>query len=357
MNAERVARWLALLTALGLPLAVLLVGRRLEEVSVGRTIEIHGRMSEDGGWSPGDLTAAVGEPLYLRLTSDDVVHGFAVGMLGLPEVEVRPGEITATSLVFDQPGKYVFYCTRWCGVNHWRMRGTIEVTGDAGGNDDPAQPLYMSLGLELDAPHSAAVLPTRRPSASLGAGLGVDVTGAVLTRDYYRRTSPAETWNALRTNAVLADLTDTAIWDLVARIWEQNTTPEKLREGERLYQANCAACHGETGRGDGVMASALAGDSLTEFGHGTTSPADFSDGERMLGASPALLQGKILRGGMGTGMPYWGPIFTEDQTWALVDYLWTFQFQRSASVGKAESRAERSQSSQSRSGDVGVGGR
>jgi hypothetical protein len=40
----------------------------------------------------------------------------------------------------------------------------------------------------------------------------------------------------------------------------------------------------------------------------------------MLGASPALLQGKIIRGGMGTGMPYWGPIFTEAQTWALVDY-------------------------------------
>jgi mono/diheme cytochrome c family protein len=47
---------------------------------------------------------------------------------------------------------------------------------------------------------------------------------------------------------------------------------------------------------------------------------------RMLSASPALLQGKIIRGGMGTGMPSWGAIFTEDQTWALVAYLWTFQF-------------------------------
>jgi hypothetical protein len=32
-------------------------------------------------------------------------------------------------------------------------------------------------------------------------------------------------------------------------------------------------------------------------------PADFTDPARMLGASPALLEGKILRGGMGTGMP------------------------------------------------------
>jgi mono/diheme cytochrome c family protein len=32
---------------------------------------------------------------------------------------------------------------------------------------------------------------------------------------------------------------------------------------------------------------------------------------------------------MGTGMPYWGPIFTDEQTWALVAYLYSlhsFQF-------------------------------
>jgi len=29
-------------------------------------------------------------------------------------------------------------------------------------------------------------------------------------------------------------------------------------------------------------------------------------------------------------MPYWGPIFTEDQVWALVAYLWTFQFDMEA---------------------------
>ena len=47
----------------------------------------------------------------------------------------------------------------------------------------------------------------------------------------------------------------------------------------------------------------------------------------MLGANSAILQGKIVRGGMGTGMPYWGPIFTEAQTWVLIGYLWTFQFE------------------------------
>jgi mono/diheme cytochrome c family protein len=56
-------------------------------------------------------------------------------------------------------------------------------------------------------------------------------------------------------------------------------------------------------------------------------PADFSDPKRMLGASPALLQGKILRGGMGTGMPMWGVIFAEEQIWDLIAYIYSFQFE------------------------------
>jgi mono/diheme cytochrome c family protein len=60
---------------------------------------------------------------------------------------------------------------------------------------------------------------------------------------------------------------------------------------------------------------------------GMQTPANFTDPARMLGASPALLQGKILRGGMGTGMPMWGSIFTKDQIWDLIAYIYSFQFE------------------------------
>jgi mono/diheme cytochrome c family protein len=40
----------------------------------------------------------------------------------------------------------------------------------------------------------------------------------------------------------------------------------------------------------------------------------------------ALYTAKIRRGGMGTGMPYWGSIFTEQELAAVVDYLWSFSF-------------------------------
>ena len=65
---------------------------------------------------------------------------------------------------------------------------------------------------------------------------------------------------------------------------------------------------------------------MKRFGHMTMAPTDFTDAVHMLSLSPARLQGKIIRGGMGTGMPFWGPIFTESQTWALADFLWSFQF-------------------------------
>lgn len=70
----------------------------------------------------------------------------------------------------------------------------------------------------------------------------------------------------------------------------------------------------------------LAQSDPDSFGRALLPPGDFTDAQKMLGASSALLQGKIVRGGMGTGMPYWGTIFTADEIQALVDYIWTFMF-------------------------------
>ncbi len=328
MIPERAARLFLFAGTVGLPLAVLLAGRTPGRTADARTVEIRGTMPESGGWSPGDLTVAVGQPLHLRLTSDDVMHGFAVGAFEMDPIDVKPGEVSETTITFTRPGKYVYYCTRWCGVNHWRMRGTIDVTGDAPEPEALSVPSFLRLGIDLDAPHPSDVLPAEMPSAARVAGLAVTLPARYTTKAYYRRHAPIETWRSLRAAPVTDGLSDLEVWDLVAAIWERNTTPAALSAGRALYAANCAACHGESGAGDGVMAAALAaqGDSLSEFGHVTTGPADFSDAEQMLGASPALLQGKILRGGMGTGMPYFGPVFTDEQTWIVADYLWTFQF-------------------------------
>lgn len=323
-RAESLARWLiifAVLSAVVIPPAVRWFGNR-------ETVELHGKMAESGGWTPEFIQAQVGTPLHLRLTSDDVMHGFAVGQMDGVGVDVEPGKMTDLTLTFDKPGKYTFYCTRWCGFSHWRMRGTIDVTGDGAGDPQPAHaPLYVTLKLDIDAPHPASVKPAVKPSAIRGQQLApVYQIAQYLNSDYYKRQSPAQAYLVLRAEPLLIALNDSQIWDLVAFIWQQNTTPGGLVEGKRRYVQNCAACHGETGAGDGVFA-----DDLAQFENVGTSnrnrPVDFTDPATMLGASPALLQGKIVRGGMGTGMPMWGSIFSNDQIWNVIAYIYSLQFE------------------------------
>jgi mono/diheme cytochrome c family protein len=215
------------------------------------------------------------------------------------------------------------------------MRGTIEVTGPQTVAETVKPPLYLTLGLDIDAEHHAEVVPGRMPSAWRAAQLGVTIPNSYLSREYYLSHSPVELWKALREEPALSRYNDQELWDQVALAWQSNSTPQELDTGRQLFAANCAACHGESGAGDGVFAAELDQPKTGEHagmqtGEMTTRPTDFTASEHMLAASPAHLQGKILRGGMGTGMPYWGPIFTEEQTWALVAYLWTFQFELEA---------------------------
>jgi cytochrome c oxidase subunit 2 len=325
--------WLAraiLVSLAGLIMLVVALGWRASQ----ERLTLHARMPEQGGWSPSVLTAMLGQPLHLRLISDDVTHGFAVGQTDWPAVDILPGEVTEVTLTFDHPGTYVFYCTRWCGPNHWRMRGTIQVAGADGAAGEPVvsprAPLYVELNLDIDASHPASVTPQARPSAAAGKALLAQVPPAYQTTAYLRSHSPAETWQALRREPFTRALSDQQVWGLVAAVWQAGSSPETLEQGKALYTQNCAACHGQDGAGDGVFANRTGsqGDTpgSTDMGHTLKAPADFTDSSTMLGASPALLEGKILRGGMGSGMPYWGPIFSEDQVWAIVDYLYAFQF-------------------------------
>lgn len=329
MSPERWAR-LVVAVAVGLPL--LMVGSRWVETSgsAPATIELHGRMADDGGWTPGDIVVGTGQRVRLRLMSDDVIHGFGIGKLDLPAVEMKPGRPAQMVITFMRPGTFTFYCTRWCGKNHWRMRGTIEVRAgaDPAGQEEDRQahPPPAAAGLDLDAPHPAPVLPDAVPSAARAESLPVRVRKRYARTDYYRSHSPADAWRALRAEPTLARLKDEEVWDVVARLWWTQGTPTSLRVGTSLFAANCAACHGERGRGDGVLAPVPPPGAETAGHHGVRRPADFTDRRSMLGANPALLYSKIQRGGMGTGMPNWGPILTEEQTWALVQYLWTFQF-------------------------------
>jgi len=332
MNKERWARFLVLLRVFGIGSSAL----AFRFWGNPNTVEIHAAMPEKGGWLTDSIEARVGEPLVLSLVSDDVVHSFAIGQSNFEPVDVLPGKPTEVILTFDEPGTYTFYCTRWCGADHWLMRGTITVTGDEPAiTEAPEDPLYLQLGIDIDAPHDVHDLDlVKQPYSEIGKSLGLILPSDILTQDYYRSHSPHQAWDDLRFVSDAAELSDSQIWDLVAWVWSQNTNTANLAEGEILYQRDCAACHGVEGDGQGIFGAEEISEDENQHeggfdGHSSETPTNFKDAGHMLTASPALLQGKIIRGGMGTGMPSWGLIYTEEQTWNLVDYLWTFQFQYS----------------------------
>jgi mono/diheme cytochrome c family protein/plastocyanin len=293
-------------------------------------VTIHARIAEDGGFMPDAIKARVGAPIKLRLISDDVEHSFAIGQNSMAPILLRPGKPEYLTLTFDKPGTYTFYTTIPSSLNYWRMRGVIEVSGE-GEPQVTEPPLYVRLGLELDEEHESAeehVEFPYQPSAVEGEAFADQIPLLYFTREYYVAHSPMETFEELRAESALRSLSDENVWNVVAYLWQKNTSPSALAAGQNLYQANCAACHGENGAGEGQFADEMkAIAEKTKDEHGIQAPTDFTDAEHLLDAKPAILQGLLLRGGMGTGMPMWGTIFTDEETWELTAYLYSFQFE------------------------------
>ncbi|HEX5689692.1 MAG TPA: c-type cytochrome, partial [Roseiflexaceae bacterium] len=83
--------------------------------------------------------------------------------------------------------------------------------------------------------------------------------------------------------------------------------------GRTLYAANCATCHGATGKGDGPGAAGL-NPRPADFGQHMV-PGKHTDGQVFLW---------IKNGFPGTAMPAWGPRLSDEQIWQLVIFLRTF---------------------------------
>jgi cytochrome c oxidase subunit 2 len=298
--------------------------------SVGvKIVDIVARAPDEGGFSPDRLSLLAGEPVRLRISSPDVVHGFTIPGLGVNVDEIYPGKVVEVDVTPDKPGRYAFACTRWCGADHWRMRGVIEVVGTAGAALPTEQPpLYQRLGIDLDAPlHTSHATPAEQPSASQGAGLNLALPTELADATRRQTLSPVDAFQRLRDDPAQAGLSDDDVWDLVAWAWLKDIKPDALARAETLFARDCAACHGLDGKGGGPAGVDLPGmrkmDPTMPKG-----PANFTDAGTMLAASDVLLQGKLLRGGMGTGMPEFGSLYSDEEQWAMIAYLRTFLFRK-----------------------------
>ena len=303
---------------------------RLRPASAGvKIVEIIARAPDQGGFSPDRLSLKAGERVRLRITSPDVVHGFTIPGLGVDVDEIYPGKVVEVDLTPDKPGRYAFACTRWCGVDHWRMRGVIEVTGDSPVVvATPEPPLFQQLGVDLDAMvHEAHLIPSVKPSSGAGAELNARLPDDLANPNRRRALSPTDAYHFLRSDQANAGLDDDDVWNLVAWTWLKDTQPERLARAVTLYARDCAACHGPAGKGNGPAGANLPGRQKMDPTM-PTGPANFTDPGHMLAVSDVLLQGKLLRGGMGTGMPEFGSLYTDDELWAMVAYLRMFLFEK-----------------------------
>jgi mono/diheme cytochrome c family protein len=139
----------------------------------------------------------------------------------------------------------------------------------------------------------------------LGAVVGYGASGGVLAAGPGSSAESATEANGAQPISLAPTIARPASPDLVAR-------------GKRLYDQQCAACHGPTGKGDGEAAYLLY-----------PKPRDFTAGRFALSSTwervptDEDLYRTISRGMPGSAMPSWGHL-AEDERWGLVHYVKSF---------------------------------
>ncbi len=327
-RGERLALFVVGLIVIGLP--VLVIGYQYglrPSMSSPRVIDIRAAAPENGGFQPDSIRVMAGETVTLRFHSVDVTHGIAIGPgLGIDLGQVDAGYVAKVTVTFPRAGTYTFYCNAWCSEDHWRMRGVIEVRDAAHpdalpiAHSDPVIEALLAEGVDIDATHEGSGSPPHfygpRPSASQGRVLASEIAVPADLEDPTWRFSHTPAQGLERLTEVAPNVPEADLGDVIAYLWTQGTQLEALAAAEVLYNKNCAACHGQYGGGDGPAADTT-----------TNPPTAFTDLAHMLARRSDVLYAKIRRGGMGTGMPNFGTLFTEEETRALVDYLWVLAFQ------------------------------
>jgi len=97
--------------------------------------------------------------------------------------------------------------------------------------------------------------------------------------------------------------------------------PQLVQQGREVWRKmQCAACHGDTGKGDGSSAQTLRDD----WGY-PIPPHDFTRGPLKVGDAPEDLYRTFMTGLNGSPMPSYADTLSPDDAWALVAYVRTLR--------------------------------
>ncbi len=104
-------------------MALTLVRPHAAHADSPRVVEITAKRFE---FSPNKITLKKGEPVTLRLTTADVVHGFFLRPLKIDEL-ISPDKPTDVTITPETVGTFTTICDHFCGVNHGNMKMTVVV--------------------------------------------------------------------------------------------------------------------------------------------------------------------------------------------------------------------------------------
>lgn len=79
-----------------------------------------------GNWEINSLHVPIGQPVRLRMISEDVIHSFFVPAFRVKQ-DVLPGYYTQLWFEPTKTGQYHLFCAEYCGTEHSLMRGTVTV--------------------------------------------------------------------------------------------------------------------------------------------------------------------------------------------------------------------------------------
>ena len=110
------------------------------------------------------LTLPVGRPVRLTMVSEDVIHSFYVPAFRV-QYFVLPGRYTSLWFTPTKTGRFLLLCNQYCGMNHSRMVGHVDVLSPADyaawltgreRPDRPPTPTVVERGRRLFAEKSCA---------------------------------------------------------------------------------------------------------------------------------------------------------------------------------------------------------
>jgi plastocyanin len=85
-------------------------------------------LAEKWFYEPSDLRLDVGVPYRFRMLAADVSHGASIQFgRGARMIRLRPDTVAEMDVSFTRPGRYLVYCTVYCGQAHDQMQARIDV--------------------------------------------------------------------------------------------------------------------------------------------------------------------------------------------------------------------------------------